>query len=138
MHINYVVCDSDWEAAFARVVESHPATVCYAKNQALRFEVPWRDGATSRRYLPDFIVRINDGHGPDDLLNLVVEVKGEKDAATQIKAETMRTLWVPGVNNLKDFGRWEFVEFDDVFAIEEAFANLIRDFQNRVRKPEFA
>ena len=102
-HINYVVCDSDWEAEFARVVEGHPATICYVKNQALGFEVPWRDGATPRRYLPDFIVRIDDGHGADDPLNLVVEIKGQKDAATQIKAETMRTLWVPGVNNLKTY-----------------------------------
>jgi hypothetical protein len=30
-------------------------------------------------YVPDFIVRIDDGHGADDLLNLIVEVTGEKD-----------------------------------------------------------
>jgi type III restriction enzyme len=71
------------------VVEGHPATICYVKNQGLGFEVPWRDGATPRRYLPDFIVRLDDGHGPDDPLNLVVEIKGQKDATTQIKAETM-------------------------------------------------
>jgi len=126
-HINYVVCDSDWQAEFCRVVEGHPATICYVKNQAVGFEVPWRDGATPRRYLPDFI---DDGRGPDDPLNLVVEVKGEKDATTQIKAETMRTLWMPGVNNLKTFGRWEFIEFDDVFAIEENYAALITRFVN--------
>ena len=75
--------------------------------------MPWRDGATPRRYLPDFIVRLDDGRGPDDPLNLVVEIKGQKDATTQIKAETMRTLWVPGVNNLKTYGRWDFIEFSD-------------------------
>jgi type III restriction enzyme len=136
-HVNWVVCDSDWEAEFARVIESHPATMCYGKNQALGFEIPWRDGATSRRYLPDFIVRIDDGHG-DDLLNLIVEIKGEKDATTQIKAETVRTLWVPGVNNLKSYGRWEFVEFSDVFAIEEAFAKLVDGFQSKAREQEDA
>ena len=26
-HVNAVVCDSDWEAEFARVVESHPSTL---------------------------------------------------------------------------------------------------------------
>jgi len=130
-HINYVVCDSDWEAEFARVVEAHPATMSYVKNQALGFEAPWRDGATPRRYLPDFIVRIDDGRGPDDFLNLIVEVKGQKDATTQIKAETMRTLWVPGVNNLAVHGRWEFVEFDDVFAIENAFEKLVVSLQSK-------
>jgi len=137
-HINYVVCDSDWEAEFARVVEEHPATFCYVKNQALGFEVPWRDGATPRRYLPDFIVRIDDGRGPDDPLNLVVEIKGQKDATTQIKAETMRTLWVPGVNNLVEFGRWAFCEFSDVFDVEDAFARLVEEFKAKSPEREVA
>lgn len=124
-HINYVVCDSDWEAQFAQVVEAHSATIAYVKNQALGFEVPWREGGTPRRYLPDFLVRIDDGSGPDDPLTLVIEIKGQKDATTQIKAETMRNLWVPGVNNLKAFGRWHFEEFDDVFVIEENYAALV-------------
>ncbi|MDQ2079050.1 DEAD/DEAH box helicase family protein [Xanthobacteraceae bacterium Astr-EGSB] len=137
-HVNYVVCDSDWEAEFARVVEQHPATICYVKNQALGFEVPWRDGATPRRYLPDFLVRIDDGRGADDPLTLVVEIKGEKDATTQIKAETMRTLWVPGVNNLKTYGRWDFVEFSDVFAIEEAYAKLVQSLCDKAKELEVA
>jgi hypothetical protein len=37
----------------------------------------------------------------------------------------MKTLWVPGVNNLDAFGRWGFEEFTDVFQIEEAFAQLM-------------
>jgi type III restriction enzyme len=42
-----------------------------------------------------------------------------------LKAETMRKLWVPGVNNLGTAGRWAFAEFLDVYAIEAAFATLI-------------
>jgi type III restriction enzyme len=157
-HVNYVVCDSDWEEEFARVAESHPAVISYVKNQGLGFEVPlrkgaaqnsdvedkplefavpYRDGATARRYLPDFIMRIDDGHA-DDPLNLIVEIKGQKDAVTQIKAETMRTQWVPGVNNLGSYGRWDFVEFCDVFAIEEAFAKLIGDLKARAPRREVA
>lgn len=130
-HVNYVVCDSDWEAEFARVVEAHPATVTYVKNQALGFEVPWRDGATPRKYLPDFIVRIDDGNGTDDPLNLIVEIKGQKDAFTQIKAETARTLWVPGVNNLKTHGRWAFEELSDAYAIENEFAKIVNRLNNK-------
>ena len=37
----------------------------------------------------------------------------------------MKTLWVPGVNNLGTFGRWGFEEFTDVFEIEAAFGRLI-------------
>ena len=31
-HVNYVVLDSDWEAEFARVAESHPRVLAYVKN----------------------------------------------------------------------------------------------------------
>jgi len=30
----------------------------------------------------------------------------------------MKTLWVPGVNISRKFGRWAFEEFTDVFEIE--------------------
>ena len=57
-HVNYVVLDSDWEAELARVLESHPKVRAYVKNQGMQFEVPYRDGAVPRKYIPDFIVRL--------------------------------------------------------------------------------
>ena len=36
----YVVLDSDWEAEFCRVVESHPSVKAYVKNHNLGLEVP--------------------------------------------------------------------------------------------------
>jgi type III restriction enzyme len=45
---------------------------------------------------------------------------------------------VPGVNNLKSFGRWDFVELGDVFAIEEAFGELVLDFKSKTRELEVA
>ena len=122
-HVNYVVTDSDWEAEMARVIESHPRVIAYVKNQGLQFEVPYRDGAVPRKYIPDFIVRVDDSH--DDPLNLVLETKGYRGGNAQLKAETMRTLWVPGVNNFGSFGRWQFEEFTDVFEIEAAFGRLV-------------
>lgn len=124
-HINYVVLDSDWEAEFARVAEQHPAVFSYVKNQGLGMEVPYKDGSTARNYIPDFIVQIDDGHGSDDLLNLVVEVKGYRHENVKLKSETMRTQWVPGVNNLGSFGRWAFEEFNDVFEMDKEFKALI-------------
>ena len=124
-HVNYVVLDSDWEAELARVLESHPKVRAYVKNQGMQFEVPYRDGAVPRKYIPDFIVQVDDGR--DDPLNLVLETKGYRGGDAQLKAETIRTLWVPGVNNLDTFGRWAFEEFTDVFEIEAAFAKLLRN-----------
>ena len=48
---------------------------------------------------------------PDDVLNLVVEVKGFRRGDAQLKAAAMRQRWVPGVNKLGACGRWAFAEF---------------------------
>ncbi len=122
-HVNIVACDSPWEAECCRVAERNPHVLAYVKNQALGLEVPYRDGATPRRYLPDFVLRVDDGR--PDPLNVIVEIKGFRRGDAQLKAETMRRLWVPGVNNLSRFGRWTFAEFTAVFEIEARFDELI-------------
>lgn len=124
-HINWVVLDSDWEGEFCRVAESHPKVRAYVKNHGLGFEVPYRYGSETRKYLPDFIVLVDDGHGPDDLLHLVVEIKGYRREDAKEKKATMDTYWVPGVNHLGTYGRWAFAEFTDVFQMQEDFANKV-------------
>lgn len=121
--INWVVTDSDWEAEFCRVVEAHPQVRAYVKNQALGFEAPYLYGSTPRRYLPDFIVQVDDGH--PDPLNLIVEIKGYRGEDAKEKKATMETFWIPGVNYLGAYGRWAFAEFTDVFDMDAAFAKLI-------------
>ena len=121
-HVNWVVCDSDWEAEFCRVAESHPRVRAYVKNQGLGFEVPYLMGAEPHRYIPDFIVLVDDRHGEGDLLNLVVEIKGYRGEDAKEKKSTMETYWVPGVNHLGTHGRWAFAEFTDVYAMQDEFA----------------
>ncbi|MEX2649871.1 MAG: DEAD/DEAH box helicase family protein [Alphaproteobacteria bacterium] len=122
-HVNWVICDSDWEAEFCRVAESHPRVRAYVKNQNLGLEVPYLMGATPRRYIPDFIVQVDDGQA--EPLNLIVEVKGYRGENAKEKANTMRAYWVPGVNNLKKFGCWAFAEFTSVYDIQSDFGKLI-------------
>jgi type III restriction enzyme len=124
-HINWVILDSGWEGEFCRVAESHPKVRSYVKNQGLSFEVPYRFGSENRRYLPDFIVRVDDGHGDDDLLNLVVEIKGYRREDAKEKKNTMDAYWVPGVNNSGRYGRWAFAEFTEVFQIEADFEKKV-------------
>ena len=125
-HVNWVVLDSDWEGEFCRVAESHPKVKSYIKNHSLGFEVPYRFGSETRRYIPDFIVLVDDGHGPDDLLRLVVEIKGYRREDAKVKKTTMDTYWIPGVNHLGTYGRWAFAEFKEVFQIEADFEAKIR------------
>ena len=120
-HINWVILDSDWEAEFCRVSESHPRVKAYVKNHNLGLEVPYRYGSETRTYLPDFIVLVDDGHGKDDLLQLIVEIKGYRREDAKVKKATMDTYWVPGVNNHGRYGRWAFAEFTDVYAMQSDF-----------------
>ncbi len=120
-HINWVILDSDWEAEFCRVAEAHPKVVAYVKNQGLGFEVPYRRGSETHKYLPDFIVRLDDG------LQLIVEIKGYRDEDAKEKKLTMDTYWIPGVNNDGRYGRWAFAEFTDVYQIESDFAKKLAD-----------
>jgi type III restriction enzyme len=131
-HVNWVVCDSDWEAEFCRVAELHPRVRAYVKNQNLGLEVPYVLGSVQRRYIPDFIVQVDDGR--EDPLNLIVEIKGFRGEDAKEKANTMRSYWVPGVNNLGRYGRWAFAEFTAVYEIEAEFAKLM-DAVARVEEP---
>ncbi|MBE2181299.1 MAG: DEAD/DEAH box helicase family protein [Chthoniobacterales bacterium] len=136
-HINWVILDSDWEAEFCRVAESHPKVRAYVKNQNLGLEVPYQMAGENRRYLPDFIVLVDDGRPPKpdgspDLLHLVVEIKGYRREDAKIKASTMNSYWIPGVNHLGTYGRWAFAEFCDVYEIESDFATKVEQHFNQM------
>jgi type III restriction enzyme len=124
-HINWVILDSNWESEFCRVAESHPRVRAYVKNHNLGLEVPYRYGSVARTYLPDFIVLVDDGHGDDDLLHLVVEIKGYRREDAKEKKSTMETFWVPGVNRLGAYGRWAFAELTDMYEIESEFSSIV-------------
>lgn len=121
-HVNWVMLDSDWEGEFCRVAEAHPKVRAYVKNHNLGLEVPYRLGSETRRYVPDFVVLVDDGRDPNDLLHLVVEIKGYRREDAKEKKSTMETYWVPGVNQLKKYGRWAFAELTDMYEIESGFA----------------
>jgi len=120
-HINWIVLDSDWEAEFCRVAESHPRVTAYVKNHNLGLEVPYRYGSEKRTYIPDFVVLVDDGHGNNNPLHLVVEIKGYRREDAKEKKTTMNTYWVPGVNNHGCYGRWAFAEFTHIYTMHSDF-----------------
>jgi type III restriction enzyme len=122
-HVSHVVADTDsWEQKLAQTLEDMDEVVRYVKNHNLGFTIPYSLNGEARNYIPDFIACIDDGHGPDDLLNLLIEVTGENKKDKAAKVSAARTLWVPAVNNRGGFGRWSFVEIDDPW-----------DAENRIR-----
>jgi type III restriction enzyme len=131
-HVNWAILDSEWEGEFCRVVEAHPRVRSYVKNQNLGLEVPYRYGSEMRKYIPDFVVRVDDGNGDDDLLNLIVEIKGYRREDAKEKKSTMDTYWVPGVNHLGTHGRWAFAEFTEVYMIEDDFKAKVEGEFNKM------
>ena len=131
-HINWIVLDSDWEAEFCRVAESHPQVKAYVKNHNLGLEVPYRYASETRTYIPDFVVLVDDGHGEDDLLHLIVEIKGYRREDAKVKKATMDTYWVPGVNHHGSYGRWAFAELTDVYEMQSDFESRVEEEFNKM------
>ncbi len=124
-HISHVVADTDtWEQKMAEALEDMPEVIRYVKNHNLGFTIPYTMNGEEKNYIPDFIACIDDSHGQNDLLNLIVEVTGEKKKDKAAKVATARTLWVPAINNHGGFGRWAFIEVSDPWDAQ----NLIRGF----------
>jgi type III restriction enzyme len=130
--VNWVILDSDWEGEFCRVAESHGKVIAYTKNHNLGLEVPYRYGSEMRKYLPDFVVLVDDGRGPEDPLRLIVEIKGYRREDAKEKKSTMDTYWVPGVNHLGTYGRWAFAEFTEIYQIESDFKAKVESEFNKM------
>ena len=126
-HVSHVVADTDsWEQKLAYTLEDTVEVVRYVKNHNLGFTIPYTINGEEKNYIPDFIACVDDGIGSDDLLNLIIEVTGEKKKDKSAKVATARTLWVPAINNHGGFGRWDFIEIDDPWDAENQILEHLR------------
>jgi len=124
-HISHVVADTkSWEQQMARVLEGMREVVCYVKNHNLGFTIPYTLNGDQHNYVPDFIVRVDDGE--EDPLNLLIEVSGLPKKEKAVKVATARTLWVPAVNNHGGFGRWAFLEISDPWDSETTVRGFLQ------------
>lgn len=126
-HLNWLVEDSGWEGKVGQVLDELPEVRAWVKNQSLGLRIPYTLEGDAANYLPDLLVRVDDG-GPEPL-NLLIEVTGERKKDKAAKVEAARTMWVPAVNNDGRFGRWAFLEITDPWDA----GNLIRA---ALRSPE--
>ncbi len=122
-HVSHVVADSGWEPKAAHSLEQMPEVFAYVKNQGLNFTIPYTKGGEEKKYIPDFIVLMDDGHGREDPLQVIVEITGERREDKPLKVDTAKRLWVPAVNHHGGYGRWHFVEVLDPWNIETQLHN---------------
>ena len=97
--ISHCVYDSGWEATEAYLLEKNPHVKAWAKNDHLGFEVVYVYEGVVRKYIPDYLVKLDNGK------TLVLETKGrmtEKDIAKRRALST----WIEAVNGTGEFGMW--------------------------------
>ena len=127
-HVNYVVADTEeWEQGVAKKLEQMDEVLSYVKNQNLGFTIPYEHQGVAHPYIPDFIVKIE---MPDQsILYLVLEVTGKKDDKKAMKVKTARKFWVPAINNMEKFGKWAFLEVQDIHETQNLIlAGITRGF----------
>jgi type III restriction enzyme len=105
-HVNWIITDSEWEDQMAALIEDHPQIISYTKNHNLGFEVPYLMEGQPHMYRHDFLICID----AQELVTLVVEVKGYRGHDAMLKAETIKNKWIPAINRLGSYGYWGFAE----------------------------
>jgi type III restriction enzyme len=99
-HLNAAVFDSDWERQAAETLGAHRAVSAWVKNDRLGLVIPYRKEGSQRKYLPDFVVELTNGH------RLLVEIKGQIGDAAIKKAAAER--WCRAVTNSGRHGNWTY------------------------------
>lgn len=99
--ISHMIADSAWEQYAANIFDSakSDAVIAYAKNDHLGFQVYYLWNGARRRFVPDFLVRLNNGR------TLVLEIKGEDSEQNRAKRAAL-DVWMRGVNAKGGFGAW--------------------------------
>ncbi len=98
-HINRCVYDSMLEQTVAQALDENDLVNSWVKNDHLGFEVRYYHGGVPRRYIPDFLIRLDRNH------TLVLEVKGDPLEIDYSKEKYLRE-WTEAVSTYGGFGRW--------------------------------
>lgn len=119
--VNRVTLDgkagNTWEETIAHLLERHDEVLSYVKNDGLEFTIPYVHAGVEHDYKPDFLVRLAPRNNDDETARyLIIEVSGtfKDQQARAAKAATAEHRWCPAVNNHGGFGRWGFVEIENM------------------------
>ena len=97
--ISHCVFDSAWESTESYVIEKNPHVTAWAKNDHLGFEILYIFDGVVRKYLPDFLIRLDNGK------TLILETKGQETRCDKEKRKAL-SEWVAAVNSLGEYGEW--------------------------------
>lgn len=81
------------------MIEKNPHVIAWAKNDHLGFEILYVFDGVVRKYLPDFLIRLDNGK------TLILETKGQETRRDKEKRKAL-SEWVSAVNSLGEYGEW--------------------------------
>lgn len=121
-HINLIVLHSDWERDSGVILDACDAVSYYARNDHLGLVIPYEFLEDERSYEPDFIVRLTNE------LNLLLEIKGYEVHNPELNnaKHGAAKRWVEAVNNLQEFGSWEFLVCRELKDLAQSLAKLAK------------
>lgn len=115
-HLNCIVADTRvWEQSAACILDTHPGVVSFAKHAGLGFATPYVHDGQPHDYLPDFLVRLDDGTTP------ILETKGF-DPLAEVKAASAER-WVAAVMADGRHGSWRFAMARSVAAVRDVLGS---------------
>jgi type III restriction enzyme len=105
-----------------RLLDACDFVTFYARNDHLGLAIPYEFMGVSHDYEPDFLVRLANN------LTLLLEIKGyEVHNAEQTNSKhNAARRWVRAVNNLGEFGRWDFLVCRDLDKLRPSLAASAR------------
>ena len=98
-HISHCTFDSAWESTESYVIEKNPHVKAWAKNDHLGFEILYIFDGVVRKYVPDFLIRLDNGK------TLILETKGQETRKDKEKRKAL-SEWILAVNGLGEYGEW--------------------------------
>jgi type III restriction enzyme len=117
-HLNYVVADTkQWEQAAAYHLDGQARVVAFVKNQGLGFAIPYLHDGQAHDYIPDFIVRLDNG------VQLILETKGH-DPLEEIKTQAAQR-WVDALNADGSFGEWRYTVVRDMNLVKTSIDEVL-------------
>ncbi|MFP4336994.1 MAG: BPTD_3080 family restriction endonuclease [Halothece sp.] len=101
--VNCVVADTwQWEQAAAYIIDTHPATEAFVKNEGLGFTIPYFHNGEYHDYIPDFIIRLKSAKSN----YLILEIKGWDEIREVKKVAALR--WCRAINADGKHGHWQY------------------------------
>ena len=117
-HLNYVVADTkQWEQAAAYHIDGHSQVAAFVKNQGLGFAIPYLHDGQAHDYIPDFILRLDNG------VRLILETKGH-DPLEEVKTQAAHR-WVAAVNADGSFGEWRYAIVRDMNLVKQTIDEVV-------------